>query len=169
MFCRCARALPPKNYHDFIGFEVSKELLDRAFQDTYGLKLKDLFGTLDLALGTYRFSVSTLLPGVTRAAWALKSAEIEKEQPTVSRRQFLYNITRARLSQGVGLQLSLAGLFARLLTFLSRVLPKVGPLQGLAFKVPTPPTERMSRTVSTPRRGGIANRSRMRKKGHSTL
>jgi hypothetical protein len=133
----------PKNYHDFIGFEVSKELLDRAFQDTYGLKLKDLFSTLDLALGTYRFSVSTLLPGVTRAAWELKSAEIEKSQPTVSRRQFLYNIKRASYRKEWGTSYRSPGFFARFLTVLSRVLPKVGPLQGLAFKVPTPPTERM--------------------------
>ena len=62
----------PKAYHDFIGFAVSKDLLDRAFQDTYGLKLKEIFGTLDLALGTYRFSVSTMIPNMTRAAWELK-------------------------------------------------------------------------------------------------
>ncbi len=31
-------------YHDFIGFEVSKELLDRIFVRTYGLKLEDVFG-----------------------------------------------------------------------------------------------------------------------------
>jgi hypothetical protein len=49
-------------YHDFIGFQVSKDLLDRAFQKTYGLTLKDLFHTLDLSLGTYRYSVSTLIP-----------------------------------------------------------------------------------------------------------
>lgn len=30
----------PSVYHDFIGFQVSKDLLDRAFQKTYGLKLK---------------------------------------------------------------------------------------------------------------------------------
>ena len=76
----------PKAYHDFIGFAVSKELLDRAYQETYGLKLKDMFGTLDLALGTYRFSVSTMIPDMTRAAWELKKAEITKDQPTVSRK-----------------------------------------------------------------------------------
>src|SRR6202158_2268880 len=68
----------PKAYHDFIGFEVSKDLLDRAFQDTYGLALKDLFLTLDLALGTYRFSVSTILPNITKTAWSIKSKEITK-------------------------------------------------------------------------------------------
>ena len=49
-------------YHDFIGFQVSKDLLDRAFVKTYGLTLKDLFRTLDLSLGTYRFSVSQIDP-----------------------------------------------------------------------------------------------------------
>ncbi len=63
-------------YHDFIGFQVSKDLLDRAFQKTYGLTLKDLFHTLDLSLGTYRFSVSRLIPTVTRAAWSMKGKEI---------------------------------------------------------------------------------------------
>src|SRR6202163_3277729 len=77
----------PTAYPDFIGFQVSKDLLDRAFRKTYGLSLKDLFRTLDLALGTYRFSVSTLLPTLTKTAWSLKSNEIMKDQPTISRKQ----------------------------------------------------------------------------------
>ena len=35
----------PKAYHDFIGFKVSKELLERAFHDTYGLELKEFSKT----------------------------------------------------------------------------------------------------------------------------
>lgn len=132
-----------KVYHDFIGFEVSKDLLDRAFHDTYDLTLKELFTTLDLALGTYRFSVSTLLPGVTRAAWALKSTEIAKNQPSVSRKQFLYNISRASFRKEWGTSYRAPGVFTRLLVFLSRVLPRAGPLRGLGFKVPTPQTEKM--------------------------
>src|SRR5205807_10213174 len=42
----------PKNYHDSIGFQVSKDLLERAFQRTYGLKLDDIFPRLDRALET---------------------------------------------------------------------------------------------------------------------
>ena len=133
----------PKAYHDFIGFEVSKELLDRAFQDTYGLKLKDLFLTLDLALGTYRYSVSTLLPNVTRAAWALKGDEIVKRQPGASRKQFLFNINRASYQKEWGTSYTSPGIFSRFLAFLSRVLPKFGPFRGLGYKVPTPETERM--------------------------
>jgi hypothetical protein len=133
----------PKAYHDFIGFEVSKDLLDRAFQDTYGLKLKDLFSTLDLALGTYRFSVSTMIPNMTRAAWELKKAEITKDQPTVSRKQFLYNMKRASFTKEWGTTYKSPGLFTRIFAFLTRVLPKVGPLRGLGYKLPTPQTEKM--------------------------
>ncbi len=34
-------------YHDMIGFEVSKPLLERAFFETYGVKLEDVFGSVD--------------------------------------------------------------------------------------------------------------------------
>jgi len=133
----------PKAYHDFIGFEVSKDLLDRAFQETYGLRLKDLFGTLDLALGTYRFSVSTMIPNMTRAAWALKKDEIVKDQPTVSRKQFLYNMKRASFTKEWGPQYRPPGFFTRMFAFVIRVVPKIGPLSGLAYKLPTPQTEKM--------------------------
>ena len=133
----------PKAYHDFIGFEVSKDLLDRAVQDTYGLRLKDLFGTLDLALGTYRFSVSSMIPNVTRAAWAIRKDEISKDQPTVSRKQFQYNLKRASFNKEWGASYKSPSLLTRFLALCTRVLPKFGPLSGLAFKVPTPQTEKM--------------------------
>jgi hypothetical protein len=133
----------PKAYHDFIGFAVSKDLLDLAFQDTYGLGLKDLFSTLDLALGTYRFSVRTMIPDMTRAAWELKKAEITKDQPTVSRNQFQYNMKRASFTKEWGPTYQSPGLFTRIFAFFTRVLPKVGPLSGLGYMLPTPQTEKM--------------------------
>jgi hypothetical protein len=133
----------PTAYHDFIGFQVSKDLLDRAFQKTYGLKLKDLFRTLDLALGTYRFSVSRMLPAATKAAWSLKKEEIVKRQPTVSRKQFLYNIKRASFEREWGTNYDRPRFGARTLAFIFRLIPSFGPLRGLGFKVPTPQTEQM--------------------------
>src|SRR5437762_12324174 len=53
-------------YHDFIGFEVSKPLLARAFFETYALKLSDVFGDEDLVIGTFRRSVSSIIPEMTR-------------------------------------------------------------------------------------------------------
>jgi Zinc dependent phospholipase C len=133
----------PSSYHAFIGFEVSKDLLDRAFQTTYGLKLADLFRTLDLALGTYRYCVSTMIPSATKVAWSLKRNEILKGQPAASRKQFLYNISRASYEKEWGSNYERPGFRARLLAFVLRLLPKVGPFRSLAFKVPTPQTERL--------------------------
>src|SRR6202021_2750852 len=48
-------------YHDFIGFEVSKPVLERAFQDTYSLELVDVLPKDDLAIGTFRRSISTII------------------------------------------------------------------------------------------------------------
>ena len=133
----------PQAYHDFIGFEVSKELLDRAFAQTYGLTLKDLFRTLDLSLGTYRFSVSTVIPEMTRTAWSLKSKEIIQRQPKMTRRRFLYNIKRSSYEKEWGHGYRRPGFGARFLAFLLRLIPRVGPFRTLGFKVLTPRTEKM--------------------------
>ena len=133
----------PKAYHDLIGFQVSKDLLDRAFEKTYGLKLKELFHTLDLALGTYRFSVSTIIPTATRTAWSIKKKEIMNDQPTMSPKQFLYNIKRASFEQEWGANYERRGFGERMFAFLFRLMPRVGPLKGLGFRVPTPQTEKM--------------------------
>jgi hypothetical protein len=130
-------------YHDFVGFHVADDLLDRAFQEVYGLKLKDLFGSLDLALGTYRFAVSSLIPKATEAAWAARKDEILKLAPGISRKQFLYNIRRADYTKEWGDQYRRPGMFARFIALLVRVLPKIGPLRGLQFRVPTPEAEKM--------------------------
>ena len=34
----------PDSYHDFIGFEVSRAVLEQAFRETYGLELTDVLG-----------------------------------------------------------------------------------------------------------------------------
>ena len=81
-----------QDYHNFIGFRVSKELLERAFDDTYGLELKKQFVSLDLALGTYRRTVSTLIPEATEVAWSLKKKEIVQAHPGITKRKFLYNL-----------------------------------------------------------------------------
>lgn len=133
----------PQAYHDFIGFEISKDLLDRTMQKTYGLRLKEMFGTLDLALGTYRFSVRTLIPNVTKAAWKLKQKEILQEQPGTTSRKFLYNVSKANYTKEWGSDYRAPGFFVRFVEFCAHLLPKVGPLRGLSFKVPTPETEKM--------------------------
>ena len=127
----------PQAYHDFIGFEVSKELLERAFHDTYSLELKDVFSDLDLALGTYRKAVSGVIPELTRVAWNMKKDELVKATPSVTRRKFVYNISRASYRKEWDRKYKGPGLGARILAFFLRILPKFGPLKALSFKTPT--------------------------------
>jgi hypothetical protein len=65
----------PKAYHNFIGFEVSKPVLERAFTRTYSLDLSSVFFRVDLAIGSYRHAVSNVIPRTTKVAWHLKRHE----------------------------------------------------------------------------------------------
>jgi hypothetical protein len=134
-------AYAPEAYHDFIGFEVAPEVLRRAFYDTYGLKLEDVFTDLDLALGTYRRAVSVLIPRMTRVAWDLKKDEFQKAQPTLTRRVFVYNLSRAGYRKEWNTKYREPGIGTKVLGLLIRILPKVGPLKALSFKPPTAQTE----------------------------
>jgi len=135
-------AYAPQAYHDFIGFEVSQSLLKRAFADTYGLKLEDVMDHQGLSFGTFRYSVSTLIPTATRAAWLLKKDEIKKARPSMTRRKFVYNMKRSSYRKEWGSDYQKPGCGARLIAFISRIVPKIGPFRALAFKVPGPKGEK---------------------------
>jgi hypothetical protein len=132
-------------YKSFIGFEVAKPVLQRAFEDTYGMRLEKVFLDVDLAIGSYRRAVGTILPAMTRVAWQIKKQEIRKDAPS-------------RYPQGLPLQFIPFQLPRR-----TGALPiggrasgrnswrpccascrKVGPLRPLAFpQADTPETEKM--------------------------
>jgi hypothetical protein len=133
----------PSAYHDFIGFEVSKPLLERAFEQTYGIPLKEVSKNLDLALGTYRRTVSSIIPKMTKVAWAAKKKELMAASPGLSRRRFVYALSRASFEKEWGKDYQRPSLWDRFLAFLFRLIPKVGPFRALAFRVPTPETQKL--------------------------
>ena len=130
----------PQSYHDFIGFQVSKELLDRAFHDTYGLELKDVFTSLDLALGSYRRAVGVLIPEMTRVAWSLNKKDLANSGPRIDRAKFVYNLSRASYQKNWGDIYQKPGIGARVLAFFIRIVPKIGPFKAVGFKMPTAQT-----------------------------
>src|SRR6202162_4715758 len=75
-------------YHDFIGFEISKPVLERAFQDTYGLPLSDVISDEDLAIGTFRHAIGSVIPEMTRVALLRRKKEIVAETPNFNSRKF---------------------------------------------------------------------------------
>jgi hypothetical protein len=133
----------PDDYRDHIGFEVAKPLLQRAFEETYGLKLDSVFADYDLAIGTYRWGVSAVIPSMTKVAWQLKKDDIQKEIPGITRKQFLYHLSRSSYKKNWKEPYRRPGFGTRFLALLIQVVPKVGPFRALSFKTPTPETEKL--------------------------
>jgi hypothetical protein len=130
-------------YHDMIGFEVAKPLLQRAFQETYGLRLEDVFGSVDLAIGSYRRSVSKMIPEMTRVALLSRKDVIVKDTPNFNRKKFLYYLSRSNYEHEWGTVYRKPGIGARILAFFLKLVPKVGPFKAVNFKIPTKQTEDM--------------------------
>ncbi len=128
-------------YHDFIGFKVSKPLLERVFPVVYGLELKDVLAHEDLAIGSYRFSVSRLIPQMTQVALQTHKKDMMQEQPDFAKKQFLYRLSRSEYEKEWGKDYAKPGVGTRILSTLLRYMPRIGPFKGLAFNNPTAHTE----------------------------
>jgi Zinc dependent phospholipase C len=133
----------PESYHDFIGFQVAAPLLERAFRESYGLDLKNVLDDEEKVIGSYRRDVSNLIPRATRIAWSLKKSEIKSDIPGITRKKFLYNLSRSSYEDEWGKKYQPPSFWDRFLAFLYRLLPKFGPLRVLQLRTPTPETERM--------------------------
>jgi hypothetical protein len=130
-----------QQYHDFIGFQVSKALLERVFPVVYGVELKDVLAHQDLAVGSYRFAVSRLIPRMTQVALQTHKKDMMRETPNFAKRKFLYRLSRSDYEKQWGKDYVKPGVGTRILSTLLRYMPRIGPFKGLAFNNPTPKTE----------------------------
>ncbi|HKQ87534.1 MAG TPA: zinc dependent phospholipase C family protein [Candidatus Acidoferrales bacterium] len=130
-----------EDYHNYIGFEVSKPLLQQAFDETYCIPLDSIFTNYDLALGTYRVGVSSAIPQMTKVAWQLKKDDIQKNEPGITQKKFYYRLSRAAYQKDWGSDYRRPSFLTRLLAFIIRIVPKIGPFRALTFRTPTPATE----------------------------
>ncbi len=128
-------------YHDFIGFEISKPVLERAFLDTYGIPLSEVISNEDLAIGTFRRAISTVIPEMTRVALIARRKEIVAETPNFRAREFRYYLSRTNYQKEWGRTYQRPGFGTRVLAFFLKFMPKIGPFKALDFKIPTKQTE----------------------------
>ena len=125
------------DYQRYIGFQVSKPVLERAFRKTYGLELGQVIFNVDLAVSSFRFAVRSLIPIASRAAWQSQKKDIRRLSPQARRREYVYDQSEARYRKQFGTDYQKPGTGARVLSYFVRVLPKIGPLKPFAFKLPT--------------------------------
>jgi Zinc dependent phospholipase C len=130
-----------QQYHDFIGFEVSTSLLERVFPVVYGVELKEVLTHQSLAVGTYRYSVSRLIPQMTQVALQTHKKDMMRETPNRAKKKFLYRLSRSGYEKEWGKDYSKPGIGTRVLSTLLRYIPKVGPFKAMAFNNPTAQTE----------------------------
>lgn len=132
-----------KAYHDFIGFQVSRPLLERAFIKTYGIDINSIFRSLSVSIESFRWSVKNLFPALTRAAWVMKKDDIRKTSPTATSKSFRYKMKRANYYQDFGKVKKKPGVLATTFGWFIRIVPKVGPLKSLKLKAPGAEAEKI--------------------------
>jgi len=159
-----------EDFHDRVGFKVSRPVLEKAFFDTYSLELNSVFSDYDLAIASYRRGVSTVIPKMTEVAWQLKKDEIQKDFPGITKKQYVYRISKQDYQKRWNENYKKPRFDTKLLAFLIRIIPKVGPFKALTFQVPTPETEKMFRASF---RDTMQEYERLltelRESGHATL
>jgi hypothetical protein len=132
-----------QQYHDFIGFQVSKPLLERTFPIVYGVELKDVLAHEDLAVGSYRFAVSRMIPQMTQIALRTHQKDMMKEHPDFAKKKFLYRLSRSEYEKEWGKDYTKPDFGTRFWSVVLRFMPKIGPFRALAFNNPTAQTEDM--------------------------
>lgn len=133
----------PEAYHSFIGFEVAAPLLDRAFRKTYGLALADLFADTERTISSYRRAVSKAIPAATRVAWAEREHDIEHAQPGITRSKFVYLMNRSSYEREWGKAYDRPTMGDRIAAEVLKLVPPIGPLRALHFRMPTPQVEKL--------------------------
>ena len=130
-----------QQYHDFIGFQVSKPLLERTFPIVYGMQLQDVLTHEDLAIGSYRFAVSRMIPEMTQIALRTHKKDLMKETPDFAKKKFLYRLSRSEYEKEWGKDYTKPDFSTRFWAVILRYMPKIGPFKALAFNNPTAQTE----------------------------
>ncbi len=145
----------PKTYHNFIGFKVPRPLLNRAFEQTYGLKLNKLFLSERLSLWLYKLSASEVIPDIGEILWRKRRKKLYRVNPQMVTARFNYRLSTENYQRPVrrgrrfrrlepwawhwrsAAKRADVQFVSRMLVFIVEVLPKIGPLRTLQFKPPT--------------------------------
>ena len=156
----------PEAYHDFIGFGVATPLLASALKETYGIELKNLFHDVERSVNSYRRAVSKTIPEATRIAWAEREKDIKRKRPGITRSKFVYLMSRSSYEREWGVEYDRPTLKDRIAARLIKLLPPIGPLRALRFRMPTEQVEELfakSFAKSIAEYGGQVDEARARR------
>jgi hypothetical protein len=80
---------------------------------------------------------------LTKVAWQLKGPAIRKDAPGITRKKFLYNLSRSSYEKNWGGTYQRPRIRSRILAGFFHIVPRMGPFKALAFEKLTPETEQL--------------------------
>jgi hypothetical protein len=127
----------PQAYHDFIAFKISQPVLERAFNKTYALDLKNYFNPS--SIGFLRYFIKHLYEELSEDAWRLKKTDIIKANPLITEKTYRYRMEKKDYYKEFG-KPKFKSVFVYAII---KIMPKIGPLLILKYKAPTPEVEKL--------------------------
>jgi hypothetical protein len=135
------RRFAPSAYVKYVGLEVPRDLLRKAFFETYGLNLPDIIGTKETSIRVYRYAVRRFLPNIARAETILHKKNFPPETPSPDLDDLNKDLLQASTDNNWDAYRKTPGFRSHLYAGWLYILPKVGTLKLLSIKGPTPQTE----------------------------
>jgi hypothetical protein len=132
----------PSGYLRSVGFRVPLRLLNQAFYDTYGIRLRSVLGGEFASIRSYRWSVRQLLPRVGYAEALLHRRSFPPDPDTAQFRAFAQRLQTAdKENHWEAYRKHKPSFLTRLLAVVIFVTPRVGALSDLAIRGPKADTE----------------------------
>jgi hypothetical protein len=135
------RRFAPSEYTKFVGLEVPRDLLRKAFFETYGLNLPDIIGTKETSIRIYRYAVRRFLPNIARAETLLHKKNFPEDIPSPDLEDLKKDLIQASTDNNWEAYRKKPGVTSHLYAGFIYILPKVGTLKMLAIKGPNQQTE----------------------------
>jgi hypothetical protein len=135
------RRFAPSAYVKFVGLEVPRDLLRKAFFETYGLNLPDIIGTKETSIRIYRYAAHRFLPNIARAETILHKKNFPADVPSPDLDDLTKDLLQASADNNWEAYRKTPGIRSHIYAGWLYILPKVGTLRLLAIKGPNPQTE----------------------------
>ena len=135
------KRIAPSAYWKHEGLKVPIPLLERAFYETYGLRLRSMVISESAAFGTYRWSVRTFLPTLAYGEVMLHRKDFPADTPGPEFELYEKRLSEADFNNGWEQYRKKAGVKTHLIAVLIVITPKVGVLSDLSIRGPQASTE----------------------------
>ena len=134
----------PDAYLRYIGLKVPRELLERAFFETYGLRLTTVLGkTTRTAIRSYRGSIRSFIPTFAKAEVVIQRDRFTKDDPSPEFLAFSRRLQHTPYRPGWSHLYRPPSFGEHVLATLIRILPPVGPVVFLKIRGPNVEAEQL--------------------------